>query len=45
MGNGRGVAPGILAVVGEVWTLPAVASRRLQLAAEHSGITTLVLRR
>jgi len=38
-------APGIVAVVGEVGTLPAVASRRLQLAAEHSGITAFVLRR
>jgi protein ImuA len=38
-------APGIAAVVGEVGTLPAVASRRLQLAAEHSGITAVLLRR
>ena len=38
-------APGILAVVGEVGTLPTVASRRLQLAAERSGITALLLRR
>src|SRR6516165_4034682 len=38
-------APGIVAVVGEVGTLPAVASRRLQLAAEHSGITAFLLRR
>jgi len=38
-------APGILAVVGEVGTLTAVASRRLQLAAEHSGITAFLLRR
>jgi protein ImuA len=38
-------APGILAVVGEVGTLPAVASRRLQLAAERSGITAFLLRR
>jgi protein ImuA len=38
-------APGIFAVVGEVGTLPAVASRRLQLAAEHSGITAFLLRR
>jgi len=37
--------PGIVAVVGEIGSLPAVASRRLQLAAEHSGITALVLRR
>jgi protein ImuA len=35
----------VTAVVGEVGTLPDVASRRLQLAAEHSGITALVLRR
>jgi protein ImuA len=38
-------APGIVAVVGEIGTLPAVASRRLQLAAEHSGITAFLLRR
>jgi protein ImuA len=38
-------APGIVAVVGEVGTLPAVASRRLQLAAERSGITAFLLRR
>jgi protein ImuA len=38
-------APGIVAVVGEVGTLPAIASRRLQLAAEHSGITPFLLRR
>jgi protein ImuA len=38
-------APGILAVVGEVGALPAVASRRLQLAAERSGITAFLLRR
>ena len=38
-------APGILAVVGEIGSLPAVASRRLQLAAEHSGITAFLLRR
>ena len=37
--------PGIVAVIGEIGSLPAVASRRLQLAAEHSGITALVLRR
>ena len=36
---------GVAAVVGEVGTLPAVASRRLQLAAERSGVTTLLLRR
>jgi protein ImuA len=38
-------APGILAVVGEVGALSAVASRRLQLAAERSGITAFLLRR
>jgi protein ImuA len=38
-------APGIVAVVGEVGSLPMVASRRLQLAAERSGITALLLRR
>src|SRR5215469_5747609 len=38
-------APGILAVVGEVGTLPAVASRRLQLAAERSGVIAFLLRR
>jgi protein ImuA len=37
-------ALGIAAVVGEVGSLPMVASRRLQLAAEHSGITAFVLR-
>jgi protein ImuA len=36
---------GIAAVVGEVGTFPAVASRRLQLAAERSGITAFLLRR
>jgi protein ImuA len=38
-------SPGIVAVVGEVGTLPAVASRRLQLAAERSGVTAFLLRR
>ncbi len=38
-------APGIVAVVGEVGTLPMVASRRLQLAAERSGILAFLLRR
>jgi protein ImuA len=38
-------APGIVAVVGEVGTLPAVASRRLQLAAERSGTIAFLLRR
>ena len=37
--------PGITAVVGEVGTLAAVASRRLQLVAERSGITAFLLRR
>jgi protein ImuA len=37
--------PGIAAVVGEVGSLPAVASRRLQLAAERFGITAFLLRR
>jgi protein ImuA len=36
---------GIAAVVGEVGRLPMVAGRRLQLAAERSGIPALVLRR
>lgn len=38
-------APGLLAVVAEIGVLPAVASRRLQLAAEHSGVTAFILRR
>jgi len=38
-------APGIAAVIGEIGVLPAVASRRLQLAAERSGITAFLLRR
>src|SRR6516165_2174495 len=38
-------APGIAAVVGEVGTFATVASRRLQLAAERSGITAFLLRR
>jgi protein ImuA len=38
-------APGIAAVVGEVGTLTAIASRRLQLAAERFGITAFLLRR
>jgi protein ImuA len=37
--------PGILAVVGEVGALPAIASRRLQLASERSGVTAFLLRR
>jgi protein ImuA len=38
-------ASGIAAVVGEVGALPPVTSRRLQLAAERSGITAFLLRR
>jgi protein ImuA len=38
-------AAGIAAVVGEVGRLDMVASRRLQLAAERSGITAFLLRR
>lgn len=38
-------ACGVTAVVGEVGALDMVASRRLQLAAEHCGVTALVLRR
>jgi protein ImuA len=38
-------APGIVAVVGEIGAFPMVASRRLQLAAERSGITAFLLRR
>jgi protein ImuA len=37
--------PGVAAVIGEIGTLSDVASRRLQLAAEHSGTTAFVLRR
>jgi protein ImuA len=37
--------PGLAAVVGEVGRLPMVAGRRLQLAAERSGVTALLLRR
>lgn len=37
--------PGIAAVVGEIGRLPMVAGRRLQLAAERSGIPALLLRR
>jgi len=35
----------LAAVVGEVGDLPLTASRRLQLAAQHSGVTAFVLRR
>jgi protein ImuA len=38
-------APGIVAVVGEIGSFPMVASRRLQLAAERSGIMAFQLRR
>jgi len=38
-------APGLAAVVGEVGRLPMVAGRRLQLAAERSGVTLFLLRR
>lgn len=37
--------PGVAAVVGEIGRLPMVAGRRLQLAAERSGIPALLLRR
>jgi protein ImuA len=40
-----GPASGLAAVVGEIGQLPMVAGRRLQLAAERSGVTALVLRR
>ena len=40
-----GPASGLAAVVGELGRLPMVAGRRLQLAAERSGVTALVLRR
>ena len=36
---------GIAAVIGEVGRLPMVAGRRLQLAAERSGVVALLLRR
>jgi protein ImuA len=36
---------GVAAVIGEIGRLPMVAGRRLQLAAERSGITALLLRR
>src|SRR5438270_2513035 len=38
-------APGLGAVIGEIGRLPLVAGRRLQLAAERSGITAFLLRR
>lgn len=37
--------PGLAAVIGEIGRLSMVASRRLQLAAERSGVTALLLRR
>jgi protein ImuA len=37
--------PALAAVVSEVGRLPMVAGRRLQLAAERSGVTALLLRR
>ncbi|HVB18634.1 MAG TPA: damage-inducible protein, partial [Stellaceae bacterium] len=37
--------PGLAAVVGEIGHLPMIAGRRLQLAAERSGVTALLLRR
>jgi protein ImuA len=40
-----GPTSGLAAVVGEVARLPMVAGRRLQLAAERSGVTLLLLRR
>lgn len=36
---------GLAAVVGEVAKLPMVASRRLQITAEQSGVTAIILRR
>lgn len=36
---------GLAAVVGELARLPMVASRRMQIAAEHSGVTAIILRR
>jgi len=40
-----GPESGLAAVVAEIGRLPMVASRRLQLAAERSGVTALLLRR
>src|SRR4051812_23375327 len=37
--------PGLAAVVGEIGRLPMVAGRRLQLAAERSGVTAFLLPR
>src|SRR5262249_44426499 len=38
-------ASGLAAIVGEIARLPLVAGRRLQLSAEHSGVTVFLLRR
>lgn len=43
--RGSNAPGGIAAVVGEIGRLPMVAGRRLQLAAERSGVTALLLRR
>jgi protein ImuA len=44
--NSLGHPPGsIAAVIGEVGRLPMIAGRRLQLAAERSGVTAFLLRR
>ena len=40
-----GPEAGLAAVVGEIGRLPMVAGRRLQLAAERSGVTAFLLRR
>jgi len=40
-----GRAAGLAGVVGEIGRLPMVAGRRLQLAAESSGVTAFLLRR
>ncbi|MBV8889077.1 MAG: damage-inducible protein [Alphaproteobacteria bacterium] len=40
-----GASSGLAAVVGEIESLPMVASRRLQLAAERTGIPAFMLRR
>jgi protein ImuA len=40
-----GATVGLAAVVGEIGRLPMAAGRRLQLAAERSGVTALLLRR
>ena len=41
----NGPTAGLAAVVGEIGSLPMVAGRRLQLAAERSGVTAFILRR